>query len=397
MRSQKKRNVITIITRIAIIGIASITCALVLLLSAFNGMEKLIDQIYSEFDASITVTPKSGKTFSEKEVDWKAIESIEGVSTLAKGREELIVIEYGLPLHEQKDYRIKRTNAKLYAIDPAFLEVIHLKEHFKGEQPVLEDAQGPLAIMGIGLINKLEASLSAEFSVFVPKKNITVRAKEPFMKQKVYLSSVLAYQNKQVNEETLLWPLDAFRKMIRDTTDQISHIYIRTLEGENLDQIKGKIENKLGDHFLVKTYLQKNELIFKTSKSEKFILTLILIFVFILACFNLVSSITMIYLEKKGNLLALKSMGLTRKGIFQIFFFQGIQISAIGSIIGGALGYIICFTQLKYGFLEISPGQAYPIGFSFMDFITIALSVTILTTLFSFTTVKLLTRKQKEA
>ena len=360
-------------------------------------MEKLIDQIYSEFDASITVTPKSGKTFSEKEIDWKALSSIEGIKTVAKGREELIVIEYGLPLHEQKDYRIKRTNAKLYAIDPAFLEVIQLNENFKGEQPVLNDAQGPLAIMGIGLINKLEASMSAEFSIFIPKKNITVRAKEPFLKKKIYLSSVLAYQNKQVNEETLLWPLEAFREMVKDTTHQISHIYIRTEEGENLDQVKAKIESKLGGEFRVKTYLQKNELIFKTSKSEKFILTLILIFVFILACFNLVSSITMIYLEKKANFLALKSMGLTHKGIFQIFFFQGIQISAIGAVLGGALGYLICLTQLKYGFIEISPGQAYPIGFSWMDFTTIALSVSILTTLFSFITVKLLTRKQKEA
>ena len=360
-------------------------------------MEKLIDRIYSEFDASITVTPKSGKTFSEKEVDWKSLSTVEGIKTVAKGREELVVIEYALPLHEQKDYRIKRTNAKLYAVETPFLEVINASKHFKGEQPILEDAQGPLAIMGIGLINKLEASISSEFSIFVPKKNISVRAKEPFLKKKIFLSSVLAYQNKQVNEEILLWPLDAFRKMVKDTTDQISHIYIRAQEGKNLNNIKAQIQNQLGPGFRVKTYLQKNELIFKTSKSEKFILTLILIFVFILACFNLVSSITMIYLEKKANFLALKSMGFTRKGIFQIFFFQGVQISAIGALTGGFLGYTICFLQLKYGFLEISPGQAYPIGFSWADFTTIVLSVTILTTLFSFTTVKFLTRKHKEA
>ena len=359
-------------------------------------MEKLIDRIYSEFDSSITVTPREGKTFSEKEIDWKSISSLKGIRSLSKGREELVVIEYGVPLGEQKKYRIKRTNAKLYAIDSNFLEVIEIKKHFKGEAPILKDEEGPLAIMGIGLINKLEASINSEFSIFLPKKNITVRAKDPFLKKKVYLSSVLAYQNKQVNEETLLWPLEAFRKLVKDSLNQISHVYIRTREGENLDAIKDQIEKKLGQGFVVKTYLQKNEIIFKTSKSEKFILTLILIFVFVLACFNLVSSITMIYLEKKGNFLALKSMGLTEKGIFQIFFFQGIQISAIGVVLGGALGYLICVSQLKYGFLEISPGQAYPIGFSWMDFTTIALSVSILTTLFSFITVKLLTRKQKE-
>ena len=112
MRSQKKRNVITIITRIAIIGIAAITCALVILLSAFNGMEKLIDQIYSEFDASITITPAKGKSFSEKEINWSQLASIKGIKNISKGREELIVIEYGQPIEGQEDYRIKRTNAK---------------------------------------------------------------------------------------------------------------------------------------------------------------------------------------------------------------------------------------------------------------------------------------------
>ena len=370
-----------------------ITCALVILLSAFNGMEKLIDRIYSEFDASITITPATGKTFSESEINWRDLSATQGVRTIAKGREELIVIEYGLPIEEKKDYRIKRTNAKLYAVDDAFLDLIHLPHHFKGDQPKLRDSTGPKGVMGIGLINKLEASIHSEFTIYLPKKNITVRAKQPFLKKKTHISSVLIYQNKLVNEETFLWPLDDFRKFIKDTNETLSHIYIRANHKTDLEDLKNRLEKKLGNGFTVKTYLQKNELIFKTSKSEKLILTLILIFVFILACFNLVSSITMIYLEKKNNFLALKSMGLTRKGIFDVFFFQGIQISAIGALIGGVLGDFICALQARFGFLKISLDQPYPIGFSWFDLLTIVLSVTVLTVLFSYITVKLLTRK----
>jgi lipoprotein-releasing system permease protein len=100
----------------------------------------------------------------------------------------------------------------------------------------------------------------------------------------------------------------------------------------------------------------------------------------------------MIYIEKKNNFLALRSMGITQKGIFQIFFFQGIMISAIGALLGAFLGYLICALQMKFEWIKISANQAYPIGFSWIDFATIVASVTILTVLFTFITVKLLTR-----
>ncbi len=355
-------------------------------------MEKLIDQIYSEFDASITITPRKGKTFSENEINWNDLSSTNGVKTIAKGREELIVLEYGQPIEEQKDYRIKRTNAKLYAVDDAFLELTNLHNHYKGGEPSLHSSQNPIGIMGIGLINKLEASINSEFTIFLPKKNISVRAKQPFLKKKTRISSVLVYQNKIVNEETFLWPLSDFRAFIKDTNKTISHIYVRAVPNTNLDALRNNIQQKVGNSFQVKTYYEKNALIFKTSKSEKLILTLILIFVFILACFNLVSSITMIYIEKKNNFLALKSMGVTQKGIFQIFFFQGVMISAVGAFLGGLLGYFICALQMKFELIKISANQAYPIGFSWVDFSTIVVSVSILTVLFTFITVKLLTR-----
>lgn len=373
-----------------------ITCALVILLSAFNGMEKLIDKIYSEFDPSITITPASGKTFFEQDVNWESLSKVDGIKVLSKGHEELVVLEYSRPLEEEMDYRVKRTNARLYGVDDSFLELIQANKHTRGAKPVLKDADGPRGIIGIGLIQKLEASLSSEFTIFIPKKNIKMSSDKPFFKKKVKASSVLVYQNRLVNEETFLWPLSALRKLTKDTSS-LSHIYVRAQPKTDLNDLKIRIQKVLGNDFVVKTYMQKNELVFKTSKSEKLILTLILIFVFILACFNLVSSITMIYLEKKENFMALKSMGLTKKGLFHVFYFQGIQISFIGVILGALLGYLICFLQSYFEFIHMAPEQPYPIGFSWMDFLTIIISVSLLSTLFSYVTVKLLMRKELKA
>jgi len=360
-------------------------------------MEKLIDRIYSEFDPSITITPASGKTFFEQDVDWESLSSVDGIKVISKGHEELVVLEYSMPLEEEMDYRVKRTNARLYGVEDSFLELIQAKTHSRGDKPVLRDSEGSKGIIGIGLIQKLEASLNSEFTIFIPKKNIKMSSEKPFFKKKVKVSSVLVYQNRLVNEETFLWPLSEVRKLTKDTSNTLTHIYVRAKSSSDLDDLKTRIQKVLGNDFVVKTYLQKNELVFKTSKSEKLILTLILIFVFILACFNLVSSITMIYLEKKENFKALKSMGLTNKGLFRVFYFQGLQISLIGVFLGGLIGYTICWLQSYFEFFYMAPEQPYPIGFSWVDFLTIITAVSLLSVLFSYVTVKLLMRKELKA
>lgn len=359
-------------------------------------MEDLIDQIYSEFDPSIVVRSANEKSFVDKEINWKALHKIKGVSSIASGVEELAVIEYNRPVASEKSFRVKRTNAKLYAIDSSFLKVIGLSEHFKGPAPSLGDSINPKGIMGISLLQKLEAPLDGDFKMFLPKKNISVRSNHPFFSRKIELSSVLFYRNKEVNQETLLWPLASYRKLVGDTNKSLTHIYVLAQPDFDLVKLKNEISTLLGSGFEVKTYQEQNALIFKTSKSEKAILTLILIFVFILASFNLVSSLTMLYLEKKENFLAFKSMGLSKQSLFLVFFFQGMLISFSGILIGIIAGYSICLIQLLCGLLEIAPGQQYPIGFSFTDLFTIVVSVSVLSILFSFITVKLLLRKSDD-
>jgi lipoprotein-releasing system permease protein len=362
----------------------------VVLLSAFNGMEQLIDQIYSEFDPSIVVRSSKGKAFYERDVNWDALKTIQGTSYMSKGVEALAVLEYNRPISSEKTYRVKRTNAKLFAVDSSFLKVIAIKSNFKGPNPSLGSTSYPEGIIGISLLQKLEAPLDGSFKLFLPKKNISVRAKQPFYIKNLNLSSVLFYRNKEVNDETLLWPIEAYRKLVGDTMGRLTNIYFSTLPNTDLLKLKNEVSKVLGKDFEVKTYKEKNELIFKTSKSEKAILTLILIFVFVLASFNLVSSLTMLFIEKKDNFLAFKSMGLTKNTLFNVFFFQGLLICFFGVFVGVAAGYVICFTQLSFGFLHIAPGQPYPIGFSFTDFLTIIGSVSILSILFSYATVKLL-------
>ena len=147
----------------------------------------------------------------------------------------------------------------------------------------------------------------------------------------------------------------------------------------------------LGDKFVVKTNYEKNEFIFKTSKSERLIVIFIMIFIFILASFNLVASLTMLFVEKRENIKTLKSMGLTEKNIFKIFFLEGLLISGAGIFLGLIVGYTVCLVQQEFGLLQIpGAGMPFPVKLVLKDFFLVLFSVSTLSILFSYFPVKFL-------
>ncbi len=162
--------------------------------------------------------------------------------------------------------------------------------------------------------------------------------------------------------------------------------------------VKKNIQQLLGKAFVVKTNYEKNELIYKTSKSEKIIVIVILVFIFILAAFNLIASLTMLFVEKKDNLKTLTSMGADHKTLFNIFFYEGLLISGKGILFGLILGYAVCFFQVYTGVLSMpnSGGEAFPIAMSYKDGLLILALVCGLSLLFSYLPVKMMMKKHIE-
>jgi lipoprotein-releasing system permease protein len=183
-------------------------------------------------------------------------------------------------------------------------------------------------------------------------------------------------------------------KNLLNLENQLTHIYIQPKSSEDNEKIKGQIQKLLGDNFIIKTNAEKNELIYKTSKSEKLIVLLILLFIFLLAVFNLVASITMIYLEKKESISVLKSIGLTKNNVFSIFFLEGILISGSGIFLGVLLGLGICILQLKFSLITIpGGGLPFPVKVNFFEVFTSMMVLITTGTLFSFFTAKFLVRE----
>lgn len=383
--SWKKRNAINLITVISIVGIAVTTAALVILISAFNGIEQMIDRMYSEFDTDLTIIPKNSKTFHTSQIDFSKIQKMEGIQSISKAIEELVILKNG----------DKWVNAKLIGVDSSFLGIANMNNHLLHNKRIKDYSS--FILPGAELLEKLQIGMDHEDNyepvvLYAPKRKIAIKpGQNPFYLEKADVTAIMNY-NRDVNSEVILTDFQ-FATNLLQYENECSSIWIDLKENIIAEDVKIKLQEKLGAGFIIKTRFEKNELIFKTSQSEKIIVIGILIFVFILAAFNLIASLTMLFVEKKKNFTTFLSFGMTKKNIFSIFFLEGILISATGLILGLVLGYFICFMQI-WGSLIVLPGtsEAFPIGLTLKDGILITVLVSVLSFAFSYFTVHFLIR-----
>lgn len=349
----------------------------------------MIDRLYSEYDTDITIRPSEGKTFNEARIDLTALKKIEGVEECCRAVEEVIILK-----HEKK-----WVSANMVGVDPEFLQMIHVRDHMVDGHPMLSAGDDRYALIGASLLDKLGGYIPRTVGheslvCYVPKRKLKISVgRNPFRTEVIKLSGRINY-NREVNEQSFIIPIDLSRELL-EYEDQISAVYVSCPDDANRDEVKLRIQDKLGDDFSVKTNHEKNELVYKTSKSEKLIVLIILLFIFVLAAFNLVASLTMLFVEKLDNQLTMISFGAHRSLLFRIFFFEGLLISGKGIVFGALLGYAICYVQIYFSLITMpnSAGEAFPINVSFADGVMIIGLVSALSILFSYFPVKYLIRK----
>lgn len=199
--------------------------------------------------------------------------------------------------------------------------------------------------------------------------------------------------NREVNAEFIVVPIDFARDLLSYDGEQ-SVIFVDVKTGFDNEDVKQKLIRAIGPNFEVKTNYEKNELIYKTSQSEKVIVIIILLFIFIIAAFTLVAALTMMFIEKRENLSTMHALGADKNFIFKIFFNEGLLISFKGIAIGLLVGYGICLLQI-YGSLLTMPnsaGEPFPMRISLKDGILILSLVSVISVLASYLPAKFLLR-----
>jgi lipoprotein-releasing system permease protein len=351
----------------------------------------MVEKLYSEFDSDIVIRSARGKTFNENQINFSEISKLKGVNQLSRAVEEVVVLKNDK----------KWVNSIMIGVDSSFLEMSKMKNHILEGFPTLNENNTDVAIIGATLLDDLGSYISKNgyqtLQFYVPKRNAKVKiGSNPFITKRVGLSARMNF-NREVNAEFIIVPIALAREMLEYDKD-ITSLFIEVKNGYENEFVKEELKETLGNDFIVKTNYEKNELIFKTSKTEKIIVLIILLFIFILAAFNLVASLTMLFVEKMDNIKTMISFGADKKLVFKIFYFEGLMISLKGIFIGLMLGYFICLLQIYGNILQMpnSGGESFPIKISINDSLIIFCLVTSLSFLASFLPVKYLIKRNFE-
>ncbi len=348
----------------------------------------MVSKLYSDYDPAITMRSVKGKTFDSTAVDLKALRTIPGVISISKAIEETVIIKHGK----------KWVNARMVGVDFSFVDACQLEKHMVDGYPNLEENGEPTAVIGASLLDKVDGYISEldgyeELILYTPLRDASMaRLKSPFKVSPLKVVGRMNY-NKDINMSDLLVPI-YFAEVQLNYDKDITAIYFQVAK-KDIPAVKADLEKRFGDKFRIKTAAEKNELIFKTSESEKKIVVLILLFIFVLAAFNLVASLNMLFIEKKENIETMERFGATKRFVFQIFFFEGILIAVKGIVIGLILGIGVCILQNQYALLKMpnSNNEAFPIILQVKDVLFILGIVISLSVLSAYFPVRYLVRK----
>jgi lipoprotein-releasing system permease protein len=387
--SRQKKTAVSVISWIAVLGMLVSAAAMVILLSAFNGIEGMIEGLYTEFDQEIIVRPRESK-----KINPDSLKQLVSFSEQLHGVERTsLFIQERIILRKKK----KWANAELWAVEPSFNQMakLYTREHLINGKAVENENQ---SLIGVGLANKLglrSMDLTPESAVlYIPRQDRKIRiGKSPFFQQNIAVVGAMDY-NKEVNDQILLVSLSFAKGYFND---EVSGLLIQT-QINRRSAVNTILNNKFGKQFTIKTNLEKNELIFKTSKSEKLIVVVILVFVFILSLFNLSASLTMTFLEKKSQLNTMYSLGLSSVDVKRVFIVLGLIIVGFGVFMGLGLGSLLVFLHEQLHLITI-PGtlNAFPSKFDVLQVLSLLFLLISLGFVATFITTSFLMKSREKA
>lgn len=370
------------------IGVGIGAMALIVVMSAFNGLENLVTNLYSSFDPDVKITVSEGKTFNASSFPKEKIKEIKGVKYYCEALEETVYLRY-------KD---SEAIATVKGVEEDFIKMSGLDSMITEGELILKSKGNYFAVVGYGIAYKLGLFIE---NVFEPLRVYSARRDEisslnpeQAFKQGNIMPSGVFMINQDFDIKYVLTPLDFARELL-ERKDEISSIEIGLEKGADETYVKNEIKKLAGEQFDVKTRYEMNELIFKTNKTEKWITYLILTFILIIATFNVIGSLTMLILEKKDDMYILKSIGAGKTAIKKIFLLEGILITFIGGLCGLVSGALLCAGQQLFGFVRLQGVivEFYPVKLVPFDFLAVIATVLLIGFLASWLPVKYVTGK----
>lgn len=391
--SKKSHNAINVISAIAVCGVALATLALVCTLSVFNGFHDLISSFFTHFDPQLKVEAARGKTFVQDSAMMANIQQIEGVEVVSMTLED----------NAMAKYQEQQAMVTIKGVDDNFQALTGVEEILYGNPELkLYDEVADYGIPGIQLMYILGMGMQPfdPIEVYAPRTGTRVNMTNPmanFKRLPLYSpGTVLNINDARYASTYIVASLDYAQRLF-DCPGEISAIELRLTPGASTGRVKRAVQQLVGDGFTVHDRYEQQEATFKVVKIEKFVSYLFLCFILMVACFNIISSVSMLILDKRDNVDTLRSMGATQNMAERIFIYEGNLIAFFGAITGLVLGVVLCLLQQEFGIIGLGgDGQfvvdAYPVRVKLLDILLVFVSVILVNAVSVWLPIKLLNK-----
>ena len=375
--SKKSTNVINLISGISVVGVAVATMALVVTLSVFNGFSDLVATLFTAFDPQIEITPTKGKTVAADDSVLTLIRELPQVEVATDCVEDMALAIYN---NRQAMVNIK-------GVDDNFDRLTHIREILYGDGAFeLHAADLQFGIPGIRLAEQLGLGYRYQqpLQIFAPKREGQVDITDPsdgFVTDELYSPGVVFSVQQAKYDKNYILTSVAFARRIFDQQGMVSSLLIRLKPGSNFDAVKAEMQRLAGDDFAVRDRYEQQDDTFRIMEIEKFIAYIFLTFILMVACFNIIGSLSMLIIDKRADVQTLRNLGATDQQITRIFLFEGRMISAIGAVVGILVGLLLCWVQQTFGIIALGSSagsfvvDAYPVSVHWEDIVVVFITV----------------------
>lgn len=375
--SKKSTHVINVISSISVIGVAVATMALVIVLSVFNGFHDLVASLFTSFDPQLKVVPVEGKTAPSDDPILTQIRLLPEVDVATETVEDQALAIY----------QGKQAMVKIKGVEDNFSELSHITDILYGDGTYsLHAANLEYGILGIRLAQTMGigAQWDGYLKIYAPKKEGQLDLSNPgegFVADSLNSPGVLFSVRQSKYDKNYIVTSIAFARNLFGQQGMLSDLEIRLKEGSNLNAVKAEMQKIAGTKYKVLDRFEQQEDTFKIMSIEKLMAYIFLTFILVVACFNIIGSLSMLIIDKKNDVVTLRNLGANDKQITRIFLFEGRMIAVIGAVIGIGLGLLLCLLQQQYGFVRLGESEgsfivdAYPVSVHYTDVAIIFVTV----------------------
>lgn len=375
LKSKKTHNAVNIISIISICGVVVTTAALVCVLSVFNGFRGMIEGRLAMLDPQVAICPAQGKTISDADSVVTAVSKVDGVAMAMPVVEDqalAVYVDYQMPV-------------RLKGVPVNYHEINAIDSTITDGSYALKDDVSSFAVVGVGpAVNlRLVANGLRMLQLYAPRRVGRVNVANPidaFMCDSIFVSAVFQVQQNSYDKDLIFVPLD-FARNLFDYDTQATQIELKLQPGASEEAVMRELEKTLGPGYEVKNRLMQQSESFRMVNVEKWVTFLLLAFIMIIATFNVISTLSLLIIEKDESIVTLQNLGATREQVTRIFVAEGWLIAMLGAVIGIILGLLLCLGQQTFGWLKLNadPSQvivsAYPVQVVWTDIVVVLLLV----------------------